>query len=297
MKLFGGQDMVSPIKKILIKHPKNAFINQSKIDQEYAELNYTGTPNFEKACSDYERFLQLINSFEIEVHSLPLSKGITTLDSIYTHDPCVISNGGVILCNMGKKNRCHEPNAIKEYFESLNIPILGHIEDPGKLEGGDVVWIDEKTIAIGEGYRSNSSGIKQLKKILGPLVEKIISVPLPHWNGTKDCLHLMSNLSPIDQNLFLIYSRLLPVPFIKYLLDREIELIDVPDKEYNSMGCNVLAIANRKVIMMKGNPITKKLLEKKNVEVHTYDGSEISLKGSGGPTCLTRPFFRDNHEL
>ena len=290
MKLFGGQDMVSPVKRILIKHPKNAFINQTKIDKESTKLNYIDTPDYEKSCLDYEKFLQLINTFGAEIHYLPTPKHTTTLDSIYTHDPCIISNEGVILCNMGKKDRNMEPNAVKEFFKSINIPILGHIQHPGTLEGGDVIWIDKKTIAVGEGYRSNSFGIKQLKTILGSLVENVITVP--HWNGANDCLHLMSNVSPIDQNLFLVYSRLLPVPFIKYLLNRNIQLIEVPDEEYNSMGCNVLAMANRKVIMMQGNPITQKKLVNEGVEVHTYDGSEISLKGAGGPTCLTRPFLR-----
>ena len=293
MKLFGGQDMVSPIKKILIKHPQNAYINQSKIETESASLNYLGVPDYEIACSDYNNFLNLISTLDIEVHSLPIYQS-TTLDSIYTHDPCVVSDKGVILCNMGKKERAHEPHAIKEYLESINIPILGHIENPGKLEGGDVVWIDTKTIAIGEGYRSNNHGIKQLKAILGDLVEEIITVPLPHWNGKNDCLHLMSNLSPIDHDLFLIYPRLLPVSFIQFLLDRKIELIEVPDSEYNSMGCNVLAVGHKKIIMVDGNPITRSLLEKKNMDVFTYNGSEVSLKGSGGPTCLTRPFLRDS---
>ena len=291
MKFFGGQNMVSPIKKILMKHPQNAFINQSNIEKQSASLNYAGIPSYKTACSDYENFLRLINTFNIEVHFLPIHKD-TTLDSIYTHDPCIVSDKGIIICNMGKKDRDHEPNAVKKYFDSINVPILGHIENPGKLEGGDVVWIDEKTIAIGEGYRSNSHGIMQLKRILGELVEKIITVPLPHWNGKNDCLHLMSNLSPIDHNLFLIYPRLLPVSFIQFLLYRKIELIEVPDSEYNSMGCNVLAVGNKKVVMIDGNPITKTLLEKKDIQVFTYNGSEISLKGAGGPTCLTRPFLR-----
>ena len=291
MKLFGGQDMVSPIKKILVKHPQEAFINQSTIKNESLRLNYAGVPDYETACSDYENFLQLISTFEIEIHYLPTHKD-TTLDSIYTHDPCVVSDKGIILCNMGKKDRTNEPHAVKKYFESINVPILGHIENPGKLEGGDIVWIDKKTIAIGEGYRSNNHGIKQLKTILGNLIENIITVPLPHWNGKNDCLHLMSNLSPLDHNLFLIYPRLLPVSFIQFLIDRKIELIEVPDSEYDSMGCNVLAIGHKKVIMVDGNSITKNLIEEKGIEVFTYDGTEISLKGAGGPTCLTRPFLR-----
>ena len=232
-----------------------------------------------------------MKSFDIELHYLPEDKS-TSLDSIYTHDPCVISNNGVIICNMGKKSRLPESDTIEKFFNSMQIPILGKIKTPGILEGGDVVWIDNKTIAVGEGYRTNREGIEQLRYLLSDQVETVINVPIPHWNGPQDCLHLMSNLSPIDHNLYLVYSRLLPVSFRKYLLDQNIELIDVPDEEYETMGCNVLAVAPRKVIMISGNSKTKQLLEKNNVEVYTYDGTEISIKGAGGPTCLTRPFLR-----
>ena len=283
--------MVDPIKKILLKHPKSAFINQKTINEQYLKLNYFEAPNFNKAILDYENFVSLLKSFDIELHYLPEDKS-TSLDSIYTHDPCVISNNGVIICNMGKKSRLPELDAIENFFNSIQIPILGKIKTPGILEGGDVVWIDNKTIAVGEGYRTNREGIEQLKHLLSDQVQDVISVPIPHWNGPQDCLHLMSNLSPIDHNLYLVYSRLLPVSFRKYLLDKNIELIDVPDEEYESMGCNVLAIAPRKVIMISGNSKTKQLLEKNNVEVYTYDGTEISIKGAGGPTCLTRPFLR-----
>ena len=283
--------MVDPIKKILLKHPKSAFINQKTINEQYLKLNYLGAPNFNKAILDYENFVSLLKSFDIELHYLPEDKS-TSLDSIYTHDPCVISNNGVIICNMGKKSRLPESDTIEKFFNSMQIPILGKIKTPGILEGGDVVWIDNKTIAVGEGYRTNREGIEQLRYLLSDQVETVISVPIPHWNGPQDCLHLMSNLSPIDHNLYLVYSRLLPVSFRKYLLDQNIELIDVPDEEYESMGCNVLAVAPRKVIMISGNSKTKQLLEKNNVEVYTYDGTEISIKGAGGPTCLTRPFLR-----
>ena len=283
--------MVDPIKKILLKHPSNAFINQKNINKQYLDLNYITSPNFNRAISDYEIFVDLLKSFDIELHYLPKDKS-TSLDSIYTHDPCVVSNKGVVICNMGKKARKPEADSMKKFFHSIEVPILGEIQSPGTLEGGDVVWINEKTIAIGEGYRTNKEGIEQLKFLLSDQIETVIIVSIPHWNGPNDCLHLMSNLSPIDHDLYLVYSRLLPVSFIKYLLDQNIELIDVPDDEYESMGCNVLAVAPRKVIMMNGNPKTKQLLEDKGVEIHTYDGSEISIKGAGGPTCLTRPFLR-----
>ena len=291
MDSYGCQDMVSTVKRILLKHPKDAFINQKKIDDESHGLNYIGKPNFELACNQYENFIKLVKTFKPEIHFMPPSESLS-LDSIYTHDTCIITNIGAILCNMGKHQRSNEPDSVNKYLSSIGVPILGHIEKDGTLEGGDVIWIDERTVAVGEGYRSNMEGITQFKHLLGNLVDIVIPVALPHWTGPVDCLHLMSNVSPIDHDLYLVYSRLLPVPFRKYLLNRNIQLIEVPDEEYASLGCNVLAMKRREVIMIKGNPITQRKLEQAGVLVKTYDGSEISLKGAGGPTCLTRPFYR-----
>ena len=283
--------MTSTIRKVLIKDPKSAYKNQANIDTQYEELNYFGKPDFEISLKDYDSFKSILHNNGIEIHCLP-SDDITSLDSMYTHDPCLVSNSGVILCSMGKVLRRKEPGMISNYFESLGIPIIGRISSPGKLEGGDIVWIDNRTVAVGVGYRSNFEGIMQLKQILSDDIDEIIPVHLPHWTGPADCLHLMSNVSPIDENLFLVYSKLLPVSFREYLLSRKIKLIEVPDEEYESMGCNVLAIAPRKVIMIEGNNITKKILEDEGVEIFTYPGLEISNKGAGGPTCLTRPFLR-----
>ena len=284
--------MTSTIRRVLIKSPENAYKNQVNIDSQYQDLNYFGKPDFVRSLEDYESFRSILKKNGVEIHDLP-ADDITSLDSIYTHDPCLISNSGVILCSMGKTLRKKEPEMISKYFKSLNIPIIGKISPPGKLEGGDIVWIDNRIVAVGVGYRSNLEGIAQLKEILSDDVDEIIPVHLPHWTGPSDCLHLMSNISPLDRDLFLVYSKLLPVSFREYLLDRGIKLIEVPDDEYESMGCNVLAISPKKVIMIEGNDKTKKLLEIEGVDVSTYPGLEISYKGAGGPTCLTRPFLRE----
>ncbi len=190
---FGCQNMVDPIRRVLIKHPKDAYRNQVNVDHQSPQLNYFGVPDFEKALADYDTFAGLLESFGTEVHHLPEDES-TSLDSIYTHDPCVVANGGVILCIMGKKDRLLESAAMENYFQSIDVPILGRIEAPGTLEGGDVVWIDERTVAIGEGYRSNAEGIRQLRELLGNLVDEVISVSLPHWSGSGGCMLLMLSL-------------------------------------------------------------------------------------------------------
>ena len=167
------------------------------------------------------------------------------------------------------------------------------INAPGTIEGGDVTWLDDKTLAVGHTYRTNEEGIKQLTALLKPLGVEVITVSLPHYKGPSDVFHLMSVLSPVDKNLAVVYSSLIPIIFRNELIARGFELVEVPEEEFDSMGCNVLALAPRVCLMVKGNPITKSRLEKAGCKVIEYEGSEISVKGGGGPTCLTRPVARD----
>ena len=291
MNNIGCNSMVDPLRRLIMKSPLYAWKDTYNVKKYWKDLYFSAEPNFDKAVFQYNNLISIIKSFGIDILMLP-SNDNTSLDSIYTHDAGIATSSGIIICNMGKKSRKNEPKALKDFLSDNNISVIGEIKYPGIIEGGDIIWINNRTIAVGEGYRTNKEGIRQLKEILGDEIDDLIRVPLPHWLGPESCLHLMSNVSPIDHNLYLIYPKLLPVKFIKYLKSLNIKLINVPDKEYESMACNVLSLAPKKCIMMSGNPITKKLLESNNVEVFTYDGSEISLKGAGGPTCLTRPIYR-----
>jgi len=291
MTEIGCPSEVAPLRRLLLKHPKDAFVDERCIEAQWRDLRYTARPDLKRAASEHERFADLLRGPEIEVLCLPRDEA-TGLDSIYVRDAVVVSARGAILGNMGKAQRRGEPEASARFFESAGIPIAGRIEGEGRLEGGDVVFLDERTVAVGQGYRSNAEGIRQLRTILGDEVTEIVPVPLPHWNGPEDVLHLMSLLSPIDIDLLLVHSRLLPAPFRQWLLARGIELLEVPDRECATMGCNVLALAPGRCVMLEGNPRTRRLLEGAGCEVLTYEGKEISLKGAGGPTCLTRPLLR-----
>jgi arginine deiminase len=288
---YGCQSETGPIKSIILKHPKDAFYNQEYVNANWKDLNYIGCPDYESVVKEYDAFAALLKKEVSDIHFLPKNSK-TGMDSIYTHDPALITENGAILCNMGKKQRQGESSAIGQYLTGLDIPILGSISGSGKLEGGDVVWLDKRTLAVGLTYRTNAEGIRQLKELTADIVEDIIPVPLPHWNGENDCFHLMSIISPVDNDLAVVYSRLMPVFFREMLVARGIRLIEVPDAEYGSMGCNVLAIAPRKCIVISGNPLTKKMLKKSGAEVSDFNGENLCLKGGGGPTCLTRPTLR-----
>jgi N-dimethylarginine dimethylaminohydrolase len=283
---------VAPIKTLLLKHPRRAWIGRDNVRRQWAALNYTAEPDFDRGVAEYESFVETVRRFVPEIRFLR-EDGRTGLDSIYVRDAAVATERGIILANMGKELRRDEPKALREFLVRSGVPVLGAIRDPGTLEGGDAVRLDGETIAVGHGYRTNAEGIRQLREFTSPFIRDVIEVPLPHWDGPGDVLHLMSLLSPVDARKLLVYSRLLPVPFRKSLLERGFELLEVPDSEFPTMGGNVLALGPGNCLALSGNPRTREVLERAGIEILTYEGGEISAKGAGGPTCLTQPLRFD----
>jgi N-dimethylarginine dimethylaminohydrolase len=279
------------LKEVYIKPVKNAFVSESNIDSWWEKLNFLSKPNLEIAIEEYKNFEAALLSTGSDIFRFPKDRSVN-MDSVYCRDAAIATDFGMIICTMGKEGRINEPNAQKQFYLEKKVPVLGEISGLGTVEGGDVAWLDESTLAVGHTYRTNDAGIAQLKNLLEPKGIQIIVVELPHYKGKDDVFHLMSILSPVDKNLAVVYSPLMPITFRNDLLNRGFELIEVPEEEFESMGCNVLAISPRKCLMVAGNPITKALLEKSGCIVMDYDGSEISVKGGGGPTCLTRPMLR-----
>ncbi len=279
------------LKSVFIKPAVNAFVSDEILQVQWKPLNYLSQPDFEAAKQEYAAFEKIFEKAGAEVLQFPKDDQLT-IDSIYCRDAAIATDFGMIICRMGKSGRMKEPQSQKQAYLEKNIPILGEIIAPGTLEGGDVAWLDEKTLAVGHTYRTNEEGISQLRNLLEPKGITIITVELPHYKGPEDVFHLMSILSPVDKDLAVVYSPLMPIKFRNELKDRGFKIVEVPDDEFESMGCNVLAIAPRKCIMVAGNPITQKALMDAGCEVWTYKGEQISVKGGGGPTCLTRPMLR-----
>ncbi len=287
----GATSNVASLQTVLVQSPRDAWRTQDQVATEWQALHYTHEPDLARAIAQHETLVALLSGAGCEVHRLG-PDGATGLDSIYVHDPVVMAGRGAILCRMGKAARRGEPAALGRWLADAGVAIVGQIEPPGTLEGGDVVWLDGRTVAVGEGYRSNAEGIRQFRALLNGEVDQVLAVPLPHWTGPADVLHLMSLLSPVDLRTAVVYSRLLPVPFRSLLLQRGWRLIEVPDEEYDGMACNLLPLAPADCIMLDGCPVTQGRLEAAGIRVQTYPGSDISLPGGGGPTCLTRPLLR-----
>ena len=279
------------IQQLFIKNVQAAFLNDEHIAAHWEALNYLGQPNMKQSLHEYASFENILQSQGAQIFYFPTDDSVN-MDSVYCRDAAIATNQGMIICNMGKEGRKNEPLAQQKAFEANGIKVLGVIQAPGTLEGGDVAWLDENTLAVGHTYRTNLEGIKQLTELLAPQGVQVITADMPHYKGPSDVFHLMSVLSPVDKNLAVVYSPLMPIAFRNILIEKGFDLVEVSEEEFDSMGCNVLAIAPRVCLMVKGNPKTKAALENAGCKVIEYEGADISVKGGGGPTCLTRPITR-----
>lgn len=283
---YGCQSMVDPLRRVLVRRPDAAFGAA-----EPRLWHYASRPDLGVARAEHDALVGLLRDSGAEVlfHDSPQPN---RADAIFVHDPAIVTDHGAVLLRMGKRLREGEEAAIGERFEELGVPVFQRIEGEARAEGGDLLWIDHDTLAVGQGFRTNAEGLRQLREILGAIGVTVVPVELPLGQGPDACLHLMSLISLVRSNLAVVYEPLLPVPFHERLVERGIRLVAVPDAEFASMGCNVLAVAPGDCIMLEGNPVTKARLEKAGCRVRTYRGNEISLKAEGGPTCLTRPILR-----
>jgi len=282
--------MVEPLKRVLVRRPDEAFGNADP-----ALWHYVSQPELEKAQAEHDALVATLRESGCEVvyHQAELPDHA---DAIFTHDPVIVTDEGSIVLRMGKDQRRGEEAAIGATLEELGVPTLATLEGEATAEGGDLLWLDHDTLAVGRGYRTNAEGLRQLTAALRPLGVETVEVQLPHDDGPVSCLHLMSLISMLDHDLAVVHLPLLPVPFVELLFERGIEVVEVPDGEYPTMGPNVLAVAPRRCLMIEGNPVTRERLESAGCEVLTYRGEELSLKAEGGATCLTRPILRSSSE-
>ncbi|KAB2338057.1 amidinotransferase [Cytobacillus depressus] len=286
------QSMYKQLRKVIVKHPNDAFISQEHLQVEWKRYNYIEEPNFAEALLEYEQFLGILREHVEQIVFLPASKDVG-LDSLYAHDPVKFTGKGAIILKSGKKLRQNEATVYKKFLQEKNIPIIGELTGEAVADGGDLVWLDDRTLVVGRGYRTNDEAIRQIKEMTKDLVDEFIVIQLPHDQGEAECLHLMSFISMVDHDLAVVHSRLMPVFFRQLLIERGIQLIEVPEEEYHRLGCNVLALAPRVCMMVSENPSTKQQLIDAGATVYEYKGHEISYLGTGGPTCLTSPVIRN----
>lgn len=280
---YGAQSMTAPLRDVLVKRPGPAF-GAAFGDPAHGFLHPV---DLELARREHAAFVELLAGLGPRVHVLEAE--IASPDLLYTFDPLLVADAGAIPLRPGKPNRLPEPAVIEAWTIAAGIPTAGRIEAPGTIEGGDTFWLRPDLFCIGRTLRTNSAGVEQLAAIAGGDV-RVFDVP--YWRGPAELIHLLSVISPLADDLAVVFEPLLPVGLWELCNDLGIRMIPVPAEEFPTLGCNVLAVAPGVVIAAEGNPATAAAMAAAGCEVHTYPATEIGINGSGGPTCMTRPILR-----
>jgi dimethylargininase len=278
---YGVRSMCSPLRRVLVRRPATAG--------DFAAANWR-PPDPGLLLAQHDAFCELLAELGCEVEIAGALDGL--VDATYIRDPGLVTQRGGVVFQMAKPARQDEPGHLGTALEAAGVPVVARLGGAGRADGGDFVWLDPQTLLIGRSYRTNAAGVAQMRTIMAAEGVAVLSADLPHDQGPAHVLHLMSFLSPVADDLAVVFPPLAPVALMETLADRGVTIVAVNADEYAAMACNVLAVRPRQVIMLEGNPVTRRALERHGCEVHCYHGSEISLKGDGGPTCLTQPLLR-----
>jgi N-dimethylarginine dimethylaminohydrolase len=282
-RLYGCQSMTGTLRRVLVRPPRAEDLAL------WRAYGWRAEPDPVRAGEEHEAFRALLAQAGADVLVAETPHGADP-DAIYVYDPALVTDAGAVLLRPGKEGRRAEVDTMMADFVEAGVPVAARLQAPALAEGGDTIWLDERTLLVGRGYRTNDAALDALREAL-PGVE-VIGFDLPHFRGEGEVMHLLSLVSPLDRDLAVAYPPLMPVRLVELLRERGVELVSVPDDEFETMGPNVLALGPRVALALEGNDETRRRLERAGVDVRVYRGDEISRKGDGGPTCLTRPLLR-----
>lgn len=280
--------MVGRLRRVVMRRP-----GPEMAAADPATWHYAGPIDLDEARAAHDAFADALRAWGVEVlyHEAPLPG---RSDSLFVFDPALVTDRGTLVLSLGKELRRGEEEPLARTLQDCGVPVFGRLQGDARAEGGDTMWLDHDTLAVGRGFRTNSEGVRQLRGLLEPVGVTVLDYDLPYFTGPEACLHLLSLLSPVDLDLAVAYLPLMPAALWTELTRRGVRLLEVPEEEFTrAQATNVLAVAPRRCIMLDGGPVTKRLLEREGCEVVTFPGAPLSFKTEGGPTCLTRPVLRD----
>ena len=282
-RLFGAQSMTAPLHDVVVKRPGAAFAAA----YDNPAHGFLHAPDLTEAQRQHDAFCRVLTDLGVRVH--PLDAETSSPDLTYTFDSALVTDRGMIGLRSGKPTRQGEAEPMLAWAADNGIPVIGRLEGDETADGGDTFWLRPDVFCIGRSLRTNTAGAARMAQLVGGDVHVF---DVPYANGPAECLHLLSVISPIADDLAVVFLPQLPAGLYELLAERCVALVPVPEEELLTQGCNILAVRPGVVVMVEGNPATERALLDRGCEVHTFPGTEVCINGSGGPTCITRPILR-----
>ena len=276
---FGVRSMSAELRRVLVARPATG---------DFAGAGWR-RPDVDALRREHDGFVDLLSGLCADVVVVDAPEGM--VDACFTYDPVLVTGAGAVVLQMRKPARRGEPEWLAAEVERAGVPVVGRLTGEAHADGGDMCWLDERSLAVGRGYRTDAAAHAQLAELLSAEGVTVERADLPHHLGAGHVMHLMSVVSPVAGDLAVVFEPLAPVPLLEMLADRGYRTVRCDPDEFDAQGCNVLAVRPGVVIMADSAPRTRSALERAGAEVHTYTAAETN-KGDGGPTCLTRPLWR-----
>lgn len=287
-QVWGVDSMARTLRRVAMRRPG------AILGADHQRWHYVESLDPVRLQDQYQVFVELVAAAGAEIVWLPETTD-DLADSIFTYDPSFVIPAGAVILRPGKDLRAGEAGLHTDFYRAQGVPIIGAVSEPGTVEGGDCFWLDSSTLAVGRGFRTNNSGIDQLSALLAPYGIDLAVFDLPYHLGPEACLHLMSVVSCLDDDLALVCAPLMPTALYEQMVQMGYTLLHAPMEEFEAslgLNLNVLATAPRQVIAVDGFPKTVDLIRGAGCEVVTFRADKLCIPCEGGPTCLTRPLLR-----
>ena len=250
------------------------------------------TPDPAALERQHAAFVELLDGLGVEVEVADALDG--QVDAVYMHDPLIMSGARRHPAQHGQAGPHARARPRRGGARGGSTsPCSARSKATPTPTAATASGSTTRRRAIGLGYRTNRKGAARAAGAAGARGHPRRDLRHAARPGRRrTCCTCSRSCSAATESLFVVFEPLAPVRLLQDIQERGIEYIAIDHDSYLAMGCNILAVRAGVVVMVDGVPAVRRALEAAGVEVHAYDGRDLSLKGDGGPTCLTAPLLR-----
>ncbi|MFB6125533.1 MAG: dimethylarginine dimethylaminohydrolase family protein [Halanaeroarchaeum sp.] len=277
---------IGRLERVLVHEPGPEF--KTVVDPDV--WNWDGLPRQERAADEHAALVEILEEHDVTVHRLETA-GENLAESLFVRDVAFAIEGGVVVGQMVEETRHGEERRVSERVVELGMPIYHTVHGPGGFEAGNMVWIDEETVAVGRSRTTNAEGIRQVRTVLDTYDVEMVEVPIFGSTQSTGQTHLALVFSMVAADLALIYPQAVPDEFVDLLHDRGIDTLEVPMREQRNRATSTVVIEPGTVLLPAGNPQTAAALREVCSTVYELSIREIAKTG-GGLKGLVLPLER-----
>ncbi|MCD6359241.1 MAG: amidinotransferase [Armatimonadetes bacterium] len=281
----GINTQYKPLKAVLLHRPGPEL--SELVDPDSVQM--LDIPDTELASTQYDAIAEAYTANGAKVHYVD-PPAVPTPNQMFVADLMFMTPEGAILARPASTVRAGEERWVARRLAELGIPILACIRGKGVFEGADAAWINENTVMVATGHRTNHEALRQLTALFNEMNVELVHVGLPYGS-----MHLMDTLRIVDKDLALCWPGRVPYDAVAELRDRGFSVYFIPDlaEATQGMPLNFVTLAPRRILMPGGNPVTEAFYRELGIDYTTVTINEL-IKAAGAIGCLSGILEREH---